>query len=76
MHSELNPYSPGSGLTPPHLVGRQAEIDAFDLIVARSRAGLHSRGMVLHGLRGVGKTVLLNQFRAQAERADWFVIGD
>lgn len=74
MHSALNPYSPGSGLTPPYLVGRQAEIDAFDLVVARSRSGLHSRGIVLHGLRGVGKTVLLNQFREQAERAEWFVI--
>lgn len=74
MRSELNPYSPGSGLPPPYLVGRQAEIDAFDLVVARSRAGLHSRGMVLHGLRGVGKTVLLNQFREQAERAEWFAI--
>ncbi|WP_426625727.1 ATP-binding protein [Leifsonia sp. McL0607] len=74
MHPELNPYSPGSGLTPPYLVGRQAEIDAFDLVVARSRGNLHSRGIVLHGLRGVGKTVLLNQFREQAEHAEWFVI--
>ena len=74
MHSELNPYSPGSGLTPPYLVGRQSEIDAFDLVAARSRGGLHSRGIVLHGLRGVGKTVLLNQFRDQAERFEWFVI--
>jgi len=74
MHSELNPYSPGSGLTPPYLVGRQAEIDAFDLVIARSRSRLSSRGIVLHGLRGVGKTVLLNQFREQAERAEWFVI--
>ncbi|WP_136709032.1 AAA family ATPase [Agromyces sp. H66] len=74
MRPELNPYSPGSGLNPPHLVGRQAEIDAFDLVVARTRAGHHNRGMILHGLRGVGKTVLLNQFREQAERAEWFII--
>ena len=74
MRPELNPYSPGSGLTPPHLVGRQAEIDSFDLVVARSRAGHHSRGMILHGLRGVGKTVLLNRFRDQADRFEWFAI--
>lgn len=74
MRPELNPYSPGSGLTPPYLVGRSNEIEMFDLIVARSRGRLHSRGMVLHGLRGVGKTVLLNRFREQAERADWFII--
>lgn len=74
MYPELNPFSPGSGLRPPALVGRQKEIDAFDLIVARSRQKLHNRGIVLHGLRGVGKTVLLNQFRDQAVRADWFVV--
>lgn len=74
MYSELNPYSPGSGLTPPHLVGRQDEIDAFDLIVARTRAGRHSRSLVLHGLRGVGKTVLLNRFRDQADRAEWLLV--
>lgn len=74
MDAALNPYSPGSGLTPPYLVGRQAEIDAFDLIVARSCGRLHSRGMILQGLRGVGRTVLLNKFRDQAERAGWFII--
>ena len=74
MLSELNPYSPGSGLTPPHLVGRRDEIDAFDLLVARNRNGRHSRSLVLHGLRGVGKTVLLNQFRDQADRAEWLIV--
>jgi hypothetical protein len=37
MLSDLNPYAPGSGLTPPELAGRQAEIDSFDLLVARTR---------------------------------------
>jgi hypothetical protein len=74
MHPELNPFAPGSGLTPPQLVGREAEVDAFDLTIARSRRRLTSRGIVLHGLRGVGKTVLLNRFRDQAERAEWFTV--
>jgi hypothetical protein len=74
MQTELNPFVPGSGLTPPHLVGREREVDAFDLIVARSRGGRASRSIVLHGLRGVGKTVLLNRFRAQAERAEWMIV--
>jgi hypothetical protein len=74
MESALNPYSPGSGLRPPALVGRQGEIDAFDLLIARTRGRQASRGIVLHGLRGVGKTVLLNGFRDQAERADWFIV--
>jgi len=74
MESALNPYSPGSGLRPPALAGRQADVDAFDLLIARTRGRQGSRGIVLHGLRGVGKTVLLNGFREQAERADWFIV--
>lgn len=74
MRAELNPYAPGAGLRPPELVGRQPEVDAFDLLVARSRRGQTSRSLVLHGLRGVGKTVLLNQFRAQADSAGWLVV--
>lgn len=75
MESELNPYAPGSGLRPPAMTGRNAEVDAFDLVVARSKRQLHSRGMILTGLRGVGKTVLLNSLRAHADRMGWFTIG-
>lgn len=74
MQPELNPFAPGSGLHPPALTGRSDEIAAFDLTVARTRARRSSRGMILHGLRGVGKTVLLNSFVGQAENADWFVV--
>lgn len=70
----MNPYAPGSGRRPHELAGRGAEIDAFDLIVAKTRHGAVERPMVLHGLRGVGKTVLLNEFRRQAERADFPVV--
>lgn len=52
--------------------GRQNEIDAFDLIVARTKLNLHNRSLMLTGLRGVGKTVLLNSLWSQAERAEWF----
>lgn len=74
MQRELNPFSPGSGLRPPALEGRDSEIDAFDLLIARTQARAHNRGVVLHGLRGVGKTVLLNKFQEMAERADWFIV--
>src|ERR1700712_2471037 len=74
MQPEINPYSPGSGLNPPDLVGRQAEIEAFDLVIARSRNRRSSRGIVLHGLRGVGKTVFLNRFLEQAQQAEWFIV--
>lgn len=71
----MNPFSPGSGVKPPELVGRQTEIDAFDLLVARAKSNtVGDRGMVLSGLRGVGKTVLLNVFAEHARRNEWLVI--
>lgn len=74
MLPELNPYVPGSGLRPPLLAGRDDEIAAFDLLVARTRGLKPARGIVLHGLRGVGKTVLLRQFMSQADRAGWLIV--
>lgn len=74
MESALNPYSPGSGRRPAELAGRQDEVDAFDLLMAKARQRRPDRGIVLHGLRGVGKTVLLNEFRRQAERAEFMVV--
>ncbi|MCT9819284.1 ATP-binding protein [Microbacterium sp. W1N] len=74
MYPELNPFTPGSGLRPPRLAGRDREIAAFDLIVARSLARRTDASIVLHGYRGVGKTVLLNAMRTQAENAGWLCI--
>ncbi|MCO4253596.1 ATP-binding protein [Pseudarthrobacter raffinosi] len=74
MESALNPYSPGSGRRPFELAGREGEIDAFDLLLAKTRQRRPDRGIVLHGLRGVGKTVLLNEFRRQAEHAEFMVV--
>lgn len=70
----MNPFAPGAGRRPPQLVGRDAEIEAFAKVVARTRRGLGNRGMVLSGLRGVGKTVLLNALREHAERMGWLVV--
>lgn len=74
MEPALNPYSPGSGRRPPELVGRTSELEAFDTLVARSRNRLSDRGIVLTGLRGVGKTVLLNEMQAHAESFDWLCV--
>lgn len=74
MELELNPYNPGSGLRPRVMGGRHAEIDAFDLVLARTKRGMPNRGMVLSGLRGVGKTVLLNYLRDQADRHGWLTV--
>lgn len=75
MLATQNPFNPGSGLRPPALVGREAELDALDVVITRTARGLSSRGIVLSGLRGVGKTVLLNEMRGRAETAGWFVTG-
>lgn len=74
MHSATNPYSPGAGRTPFALAGRTALTNDFDLLVSRAAAGRTDRGIVLHGLHGVGKTVLLNDFRRRAEEAGFLAV--
>lgn len=63
----LNPYAPGAGSRPPALTGRDEEIESFRILLARLRAGRSEKSMLVTGLRGVGKTVLLNTFEAIAE---------
>lgn len=75
MDLELNPFKPGSGLRPPALEGRGKQIEAFDLLVARSKRRNYDRGMILSGLRGVGKTTLLNTLAEHADRQGWLTIG-
>ena len=62
-----NPYRPGAGTSPPALVGRDELIDHFGTTVRRAVAGRPGKSLMPIGLRGVGKTVLLNRF---AEIAD------
>lgn len=66
-----NPYAPGAGQRPPELAGRDRELAQFDVTLERIAAGRPERSMVLSGLRGVGKTVLLNALRGQAVRRAW-----
>ncbi|MGX7681991.1 ATP-binding protein [Jatrophihabitans sp. DSM 45814] len=66
-----NPYAPGAGRRPPELAGRTAELAAFDVVLERIARGRAERSIVLTGLRGVGKTVLLNSLRSAAVRAGW-----
>ncbi len=66
-----NPYAPGAGQRPPELAGRDEQLTAFDVVLERVRRGRAERSVVLTGLRGVGKTVLLNALRSAAVRAGW-----
>jgi hypothetical protein len=67
-----NPYSPGAGTRPPALVGRDAEIEAMDVTLQRLLRGANARSQLLTGLRGVGKTVLLNEFEDTAIGRGYF----
>jgi hypothetical protein len=66
-----NPYAPGAGQRPPELAGRDEQLRTFDVVLERIARGRSERSIVLTGLRGVGKTVLLNALRSAAVRADW-----
>ncbi len=66
-----NPYAPGAGQRPPALAGRDRELAAFDVVLERVARGRPERSMVLTGLRGVGKTVLLNAMRSAAITRLW-----
>ena len=71
MDPILNPYAPGAGTPPPELAGRDEIRERVRVSIERRRAGRPSKDIVLVGLRGVGKTVLLDQIREDAE-ADGF----
>lgn len=66
-----NPYAPGAGQRPPELAGRDPQLEAFRFVIERIGRGRPERSIVLVGLRGVGKTVLLNATRSLAVRAGW-----
>ncbi|UER55455.1 ATP-binding protein [Kineosporiaceae bacterium SCSIO 59966] len=71
MDPVRNPYAPGAGQRPPELAGRDRELEAFEVVLERVARGRPERSLVLTGLRGVGKTVLLNALRSAAVRRGW-----
>src|SRR5512146_647093 len=71
MDPVRNPYAPGAGQRPPELTGRDREISQFEVVLERVARARPERSMVLTGLRGVGKTVLLNTFRSMALQRLW-----
>ena len=67
MDPRRNPFAPGAGSPPPELAGREHLIERASIALDRIRAGRAARSVILYGLRGVGKTVLLNTIRHSAE---------
>lgn len=72
MDPVRNPYSPGAGTRPPALVGRDRQLTDLDVALQRLLRGRDGRGQLLTGLRGVGKTVLLNEFERIADSRGFF----
>src|SRR5262245_60212435 len=75
MQADLfaNPFMPGAGHMPPYLAGRSSEQEEFKRLLGQS---VINENLILSGLRGVGKTVLLNHFKSVAQRAGWLWTGD
>ncbi len=67
MNPLSNPFSPGAGSQPPELAGRGELLRKVEVLLARVKAGRSEQSMFMVGLRGVGKTVLLNRVREMAQ---------
>lgn len=67
MDPVINPYTPGAGSRPPELTGRDKQIADFSILIKRMYLGKPQKSLIITGLRGVGKTVLLNTFQDIAE---------
>ncbi|MBE0418253.1 MAG: ATP-binding protein [Coriobacteriia bacterium] len=74
MEPRRNPFAPGAGAPPPALVGRDDIVEAADIALHRIRDGRPEKSQMLLGLRGVGKTVLLNKIGQVAEDLGCLVV--
>jgi len=70
MDAILNPFAPGAGTQPPELAGRDELRETVRVAIERVRRGLSTKSVLMVGLRGVGKTVLLDRMRDTAEATD------
>jgi len=74
MDPTQNPYTPNAGAVPLVMAGRDDLEQRFDILLSRIIKGRSEQSMIVTGLRGVGKTALLQQFRQRAVALDWVVI--
>jgi len=70
MNPDTNPYAPGAGMPPPELAGRDEILENAKIAIRRTKGGRTARSFIYVGLRGVGKTVLLNEVKDYAESQD------
>jgi len=69
-----NPYTPNAGARPPELAGRESVLHDFEFLLDRIADGRTEKGLIITGLRGVGKTVLLSEFEALAQQRNMVVV--
>jgi len=74
VDSVRNPYTPNAGATPEIVAGRVEHTRAFEVLLQRLSRGRTDQSLIMTGLRGVGKTVLLNEFADLARTAKWEVV--
>ncbi len=74
MDPILNPYSPGAGTPPPELAGRDELREKVRVAIGRIRIGNPAKSVLMVGLRGVGKTVLLDKMRQEAEASGVYTL--
>lgn len=74
MDPVANPYTPNAGAQPLAVRGRDVQMQTFDLLLRRMSVGRTEQSMIITGLRGVGKTVLLGKFRSKAQELNWVVV--
>lgn len=74
MDKIKNPFSPGAGSPPPELAGRDGILEQADVLLGRVMAKRPEKSLLLTGLRGVGKTVLLNEIARRAQRTGYRTI--
>lgn len=69
---KINPYRPGAGLMPPYLAGREADIQTVEQMFEALSMNIPTQSVIFSGLRGVGKTVLINRLQRSAEERGIF----
>ena len=74
MNHIKNPFSPGAGSPPPELVGRDHILEKSRILLGRVRQGRSEKSLLLVGLRGVGKTVLLNEIERITRETGYYTI--
>jgi AAA ATPase domain len=74
MDRARNPYTPNAGAPPRYLAGRAAEVEEFRILLQRLTRGYTEQSLVVTGLRGVGKTVLLGEYQNVAKEESWVAV--